>query len=555
MFRRRLSLVLILLAATIVVQAVAAVFALREAERQVVRGRIASDIHQGFVQLSATKQRLRSWVTQHKIGAGGDPQERDALLKGMRATLDELQRLSRAAVEAQLGVANANEQRSRLDALAVLEESVDALVAAIGRVQPLPPDLAAREAWDAMAGLFDRSGRYDLRELIAESIARETTAVQRERASADTTLARMRALWIGMALVLALIALGATVYFGQALRRPLDALVRGAQALRQGQLGHRVPLQGRDEFSDVARSMNAMAEELEQHRQRDLAQRHQLEAQVRARTLALHDANESLERTDLRRRQLLADISHELRTPTTAIRGEAEVTLRGQHRAPGEYREALQRIVETSRQLGAVIDDLLAMARSDMETLSLVRVPLDLHTALQDALGRAGALAAQDGIGIRCELAEAGPLMVRGDAQRLSQLLLLLLDNAVRYSHPGGEVQVSVQAGASDTPWIELRVLDQGIGIPPEELPQVFERHFRGSAARRHRAAGSGLGLPIARALAEAHGGSLVLSSPAGPAGTGGTCALLSLPRLSAAEANDLLGPATPEPPQNQAAA
>jgi hypothetical protein len=99
----------------------------------------------------------------------------------MRAPLDELQRLSRAAIEARLGVAAANEQRSRLDALAVLGENVDALVAAIGRVQPLPPDLAAREGWDAMAGLFDRSGTCDLRELIAESIARETTAVQRER--------------------------------------------------------------------------------------------------------------------------------------------------------------------------------------------------------------------------------------------------------------------------------------------------------------------------------------------------------------------------------------
>jgi two-component system, OmpR family, sensor kinase len=114
---------------------------------------------------------------------------------------------------------------------------------------------------------------------------------------------------------------------------------------------------------------------------------------------------------------------------------------------------------------------------------------------------------------------------------------------------------VSVQASDGDTPKIEVRVLDQGIGIPPEELPLVFERHFRGSAARRHRAAGSGLGLPIARALAEAHGGSLVLSSPAGPPGTGGTCAVLSLPRLSTAEANDLLGPVTPEALKGESAA
>jgi two-component system, OmpR family, sensor kinase len=537
MFRRRLSLVLILLATTIVLQGVAAVFALREAGREVVRGRIASDIHQGFVQLSATKQRLRSWVTQHKIGAGGDPDERAALLQKMQQTLAELVTLATAAEQAGLGTADGSEHPARLDALHVLGRNVQALGSAVGQLSTLPPDAPVRQGWDALSELFERAEGRDLRELISGSIAREASAMQRERKAADATLARIRSLWIGMALVLALAALGATVYFGSALRRRLDALAAGARHLGQGHLGHRVRLGGDDEFSDVARSMNAMAEALEMHARRESEQRQRLEEQVRERTGALQEANLALQRTDVRRRQLLADISHELRTPTTAIRGEAEVTLRGHDRPLAEYREALRRIVDTSRQLGSVIDDLLAMARSDMETLSLARAPVDLAAPLGEALDQASALARGNDITIRCAPIERGALVVKGDAQRLAQLFTLLLDNAVRYSHRGGLVHVECERPADRPDAVEVTVTDQGIGIAPDELPHVFDRHFRGAAARLHRAAGSGLGLPIARALAAAHEGSLELRSPAGSDPRSGTRAVLRLPLLGAPQA------------------
>jgi signal transduction histidine kinase len=527
MFRRRLSLVLVLLAAAVVLQAVAAVFAAREAERQVVRGRIASDIHQGFVELSATKQRLRSWVTQFQIGAGGDVAERDALEQRMRAILGELKDLTQQASAKGLEAGAGAEQAARQDALQVLGQSVETLSAAIREKPPLSPNVQARQAWDTLTAVFERSEGRDLRQIIAQSIEREQAAMDRERAAADASLARMRAWWMGTALLLALGALAATAYFGRALRRPLDALTAGAQALQQGQLDHRIDLTGRDEFAAVARSMNTMAEELEQHRQREAQQRQLLEATVRERTTDLHQANDSLRRTDVRRRQLLADISHELRTPTTAIRGEAEVTLRGQDKPVAEYRTALARIVDISRQLGRVIDDLLAMARTDLETFSLVRQPVALQQPLLDALGQAAALAGEHGVVLKPEGKPPEHCKVFGDAQRLTQLLMLLLDNAVRYSQPGGVVRWQVQE-QDDT--VELRVIDEGIGIPADELAQVFERHFRGSVARRHRASGSGLGLPIARALAVAHGGSLELLSPCNPGGQGGTCAVLRLP-------------------------
>ncbi|WP_353238395.1 ATP-binding protein [Limnohabitans sp.] len=533
MFRKQLSWVLLFLAACIVLQGIGAVFALREAERQVVRGRIASDIHQGFVQLSATKQHLRAWVTQHKIGAGGVPAAREALLNDMQQSLTDLATLAETASTLGMEGSDGEEQKARLEALDVLGKNVKTLGETLGLVKTLPADIPARLGWDTLTEVFEKSEGRDLRQLIGQSIVRERAAMLRERQAADATLARIRWLWIGMALSLALLASGATVYFARALRRPIDELARGAHKLRQGKLQHRIPLDGQDEFSDVARSMNAMAAALEKHSQQETEQRQRLESEVRERTSALHEANKSLQQTDTRRRQLLADISHELRTPTTAIRGEAEITLRGGERAAPEYREALQRIVAISRQLGSVIDDLLAMARSDMETLSIVHQTVDLSEPLADALSQASALAGEKDIRIDCPEMPKASVKVMGDSQRLSQLLLLLLDNAVRYSHPKGTVTVRWQQSHDYPAMLTLQVTDQGIGIPAEELHQVFDRHFRGSLARVHRAAGSGLGLPIAKALVLAHNGNLTLQSPADETQSTGTCVVLQLPLLT----------------------
>ena len=309
---------------------------------------------------------------------------------------------------------------------------------------------------------------------------------------------------------------------------------------------HRIPLDGVDEFSAVARSMNTLAAELEVHRTREAQERQQLEEQVATRTAELREALDALRDADARRRQLLADISHELRTPTTAIRGEAEITLRGADRPAGEYKAALGRIVDTAGQLAGVINDLLAMARSDIDSLSLVKRPLDLAEPVRDAVMQAQALAATRGVVLRADEPPPGGCRVLGDAQRLRQLLLILLDNAVRYSHAGGEVRLSltIDTGA-DTPAItpaitpagdrarhwRVEVHDAGIGIPPHELPQVFDRHFRGHHARRQRPDGSGLGLPIAQSLARAHGGRVDLFSTPQQ----GTTARLTLPALDAA--------------------
>ena len=532
MFRRRLTLVLALFASVVVLAALLAAASLVVTERQVLRGRVASDIATGFIQLSAQKQRLRTWMAQMQLGGNADDSARTELEVAMQGTLQRLKVLAAQAIDLDSSGQAREAHLRRRDTLAVLEQSVAALHRAVDDARPLAPGSDAGQAWEAVSRLFDLTDGRDLRKLIAENIARESIEVQRERAATDTTLAWVRWLWLGAAALLAAGALAAALYFGRALRNPLQQLSEGARALQSGQLGHRIPLAGQDEFAEVAHSVNALAAELEQHRDRESAQRHRLEAQVAVRTRDLADALASLRKADDQRRRLFADISHELRTPTTAIRGEAEITLRGVDKPATEYREALSRIVATAKQLAAVIDDLLAMARSDIDSLSLVRELVDMDELAGDAIAQAGAQASRQGVAFGPVPARTGGHLVAGDPLRLRQLLGVLLDNATRYSKPGGEVQIRVTAQAhavDESSTVHVTVSDEGIGIPAHELPQVFDRHFRGALARSHSQDGSGLGLSIAHALAQAHGGQLQLHS-----GNGSTQAVLSLPLVGA---------------------
>lgn len=518
MFRRRLTLALALLATVAAFQGAAALWSIGVAEHQVLSGRVAADIRHGFAELVADKQRLRAWVAERQPGEPGDTTQRDQLIAGMRATLDQLRNLAVQMSTLEDGPAAQARQAQRADALAVLGRNLE--------------ELATVLAADVKAGValpFDQGEGRDLRLLLAESIEREAQATRDKRAAADDALASMRRLSAGAALTLVLAALLLAWHFARALRRPLDALSQGAQALQRGDLGHRIGLAGGDEFATLARNVDTMAAELQQHRAREARERQALEEQVQARTIELQRALLTLKASEARRRQLFADISHELRTPATAIRGEAQITLRGADKEAADYKAALQRIADASRQLGLVIEDLLTMARSDIDALSLRRAPLLLDTVLDEVLSHGQALGRERQVEVDGEPWPAG-LCVLGDAARLRQLLLALLDNAVRYSHPQGQVRLSArQADAR----VEVRIEDHGIGIEAEDLPHVFERNRRGARARRHRADGTGLGLAIARTLARGHEGDIELQSTQGV----GTMALLWLPLHNAANA------------------
>ncbi len=222
----------------------------------------------------------------------------------------------------------------------------------------------------------------------------------------------------------------------------------------------------------------------------------------------------------------ISNASHELRTPLTLIRASTEYALRSE--AGSEGRALLGDILQESDYMNRLVDDLLLLSRLDAHRLKLDRSKVDLPPLLEEARRQAEKLA--EGRGIRILLSQADGA-VRADPLRLRQVLLILLDNAVRFTPPGGTIQLEARPLGR---LCEIRVADTGRGIPPEHLPHVFERFYQvpGSGSRETgapAARGNGLGLSIAKALVEAQGGSIHIQSQVGK----GTVAVVSLPAIS----------------------
>lgn len=527
-FRRRLTVALAALGVIAALQGAFAIWALNEVERHVLRGRVAADIKLGFIELRSDKQQLRNWLAQRQFGAGADEQQRDALLDRMRLTLARLKDLAVQAVSLDDNPTARQRQAQRREALLILEASLSQMARGLASLNAPPAGFDTTAAWRIANSLFDRMEGRDLLVLLSSSMEREEAALREKRANTDASLRRLHYVWTGTTIALVGFALVLAIGFWRALSRPFASLMQGVQAIRAGNLGHRVALGGNNEFVAIATSMNAMAAELSERRAKEALIRQDLEKQVASRTAELSAALTSLWDAETRRRQLFADISHELRTPTTAIRGEAQVTLRGAAKSTEEYRGSLQRIEETSRQLGRAIEDLLSMARSDIDVLSLHHAPVELAEILDEVSASGHAIGRAAGVAIACEPWPA-PLPILGDRDRLRQMFLAIIDNAIRYSQPGQTVHVSAQRMEGGAQCVEVRIADQGIGIDEGDLPHVFDRGHRAANAIRHRSDGSGFGLPIARTLARSHGGEIFIASVIGT----GTTVTVRLPLKS----------------------
>ncbi len=513
-FQKRLFIAFTALALVSVVQGAMGIWAINVAVHNVQRGRVASDLLAEFLELSANKQRLKTWLSQSLVSDYPDKKIRLQLQQTMTLELKNLAALAKKARELDGDNALAFEEHSkRQDALTTLTRGIETLNASLSDVLPIAKGADPAIAWKSISKKFDLAEGRDLRTLLTESIERERAALVRDRAVADTSLQLLIRLAFWATLTLALASILLAVYFTRALRRPLEDLSRGALALQRGDLLHHIPDTRRDEFSHLAHSVNNMAGELHSHRLREAEARQHLELLVQERTNELELAVEKLEKLDLRRRQLFADISHELRTPTTAIRGEAEITLRGRDKPLGEYKVALTRIVSASQQLGLVIDDLLTMARSDIDMLALERVNLNVNIPLTEAITHVQMLSNAKSIEIDTQLTLDA--VVLGDLQRLRQLFTLILENAVNYSYSNKMIKIKsdVRETPNQTPQWCLVISDEGIGIAPEELLHIFERNYRSASARKLRPEGSGLGLPLAGALVRAHGGHIEVKS------------------------------------------
>ena len=325
--------------------------------------------------------------------------------------------------------------------------------------------------------------------------------------SADAARSRFLLILLG----LIPLALGGAGVGGWFLARralaPVDAMVNTARAIEAEDLSRRIEAaDSTDELGRLAAVLNAMLERLE-----------------RAFTAVKHFS---------------ADAAHELRTPLTILKGELEVALRSPP-TPEEYRSVLVSCLEEVDRLSTLVTDLLFLARSDSDNMSIVRTPVDLAAVLRDVCVALGALAETAHITFRHDAPTE--LWTRGSEPMLFRLLFNLGENAIKYTPEGGTVTLTLEPQGTEA---YLSVRDTGAGIAAEEQPYIFDRFYRADPARSR--GGTGLGLALARSIVLAHGGQISVESRGGQ----GSCFTVRLPLISIQR--PVLSPCQEEPkPEN----
>lgn len=306
--------------------------------------------------------------------------------------------------------------------------------------------------------------------------------------------------WLLVRLTVAL-GLAALVgaWLGKRFTTPLTQLADGATAFRTGQFAHRIPSSGKNEFASVADAMNEMA-------------------------ARVSEQIDKLEKDAQRRRQFLADIAHELRSPVATMRTMAGALQDGVAEEPERRERAISSLARTSERLQRLIEDLMELAKLDLNELPLNKRDVDLRELVESALHSHEAEAAAADV-VLLPLAPGAPVRLTIDPDRMTQVLDNLIGNAVSYAGRGAEVRVTIDGGDP----VSVTVRDTGSGIWPDELPYIFDPFYRSDRARNPGDPHSGLGLSIARKLVEAYGGEMRLSSEEGKGTT--VTVLLPVPR------------------------
>jgi heavy metal sensor kinase len=307
----------------------------------------------------------------------------------------------------------------------------------------------------------------------------------------DEDVARMtRVMAVAGVMLLLLAPLGGYWLAGRVIR-PLSNIIAKTGQLRPAKLDQRLPIRHTgDELDQLSLTINSLLDRIADY-------------------LAGH-------------RELTANVAHELRSPLAAIMSSAEVAL-NQERTVEEYKELLGSVVEECGRLGTMVQQLLMLAESDAGRLTRADMPVQLDQLVNKAVDMFQGVAESRGIALKASVSEA--VWVSGDAGQLRQVIFNLIDNAIKFTQKG-EVRIEVSADANGNG--SLKVIDTGVGIPPEHIPFIFDRFYRGDQSRTRLATGgSGLGLAICRALIAAHGGKISIKSDVGV----GTDVRVNLPR------------------------
>ena len=360
-------------------------------------------------------------------------------------------------------------------------------------------------SYEALKNAANGIVTYETKEVFGEPLRIITYPVKqkgsevRSIVQVATSLAEVRDTLRRLILILAsivplalIIASIGGIFLANKALKPVDEINRITKEITSKNLGLRVPQPAtHDELGQLVETINGMIERLE--------------------------------KSFKQIQQFTADASHELKTPLTILKGEAELALR-KERKPEEYRQYLESSLEEVNRLSRLVQDLLILSKADMGRLTLQKEPLNLVALTDACCEQCKFLGEGKNIRLVFNHSQEAGVWVMGDPYRLKQLFYNLIENAIKYSNDGGTVEITT---GSNGQYANVSIKDEGLGISKEDIPYIFDRFYRVDKSRSREAGGTGLGLSICKWIAEAHQGKITVESEPGT----GSCFTVWIPK------------------------
>ncbi len=508
LFANKLRFSFVVLTIFTIFQAGLTLWVSKQSRYHIERSRIANILLSEFIDLGGNKQRLKVWLAQYLLTDNAPPEEKIALQEKMQRTLLRLnQYLLNDKIISSENPQDIAQVDQQIERLKTLEANILSLRSELDLIsQGGKQTIDYREIWKFMIQVFDNLEGRDLKRLINDAIEiQRTRAAEAEFNSAQSILFFKKMVY-ALTVMTLLIAFILAFIILKALKNPLEELVVATKAMMLGNLGHRITEIDQSEFGLLANQFNLMADEIEKSRTQEKNERKRIEKEVEDRTYELQNALQELKRTESERKSFLTSVGHELKTPATVIMGEAEVTLRGGKKETDEYIETLKNIHLTSKQLSMRIEDLLVLAKDENEIFSVLENKVDGQFLNQLVQSTTSIYKNGKSERFTFKLDLSSDALLSLDSKRVQQLIVILLDNAVRYSPE--KTQINIQTTSSKDK-IVLRISNTAYFLDEIQLDKIFDKYYRDEKAKRLRPDGLGVGLYIAKLIVEAHKGTL----------------------------------------------
>lgn len=514
MYQRKLVISFSIFLFIVVIQAIATFWAFQTLGYHTERSRTAQQMLTHIVHFRADAKRLQVWLADYIIAEKRDTTLRDQLFKHMSSYLEQIELLNTNVFASSKYNSDPDFSNRVTQKSLFLDEKMTALEQALEtrQINQLHSDA---QRWQTFVALVDEFQGSDIASIVYDLILLLTEKTHQAENDAAAMSRFLYTTLIMISFISVLLFIGLSLYLTRHFSQSLAQLTQGAERIQTGNFSTAIPEKGPNEFVQLAKAFNRMATSLRDSIEQQKRIQNATEDKVLERTAQLQHVVNQLYDAEIRQKGFIAEVTHELRTPTTIIMGEAELALRAKEHVQNSIKSCFERILECCVTLSYRIDDLIMLSKGqhalvsvklEKTTLESVYQQLVIQAKLQTAHSPAHLITSAHS----SVLLDDSEKYLLVDSQKLDLVFRILVENALQYQESTPHLELEFQRNSSE---LTLKVIDSGIGITADEQHALFQRHQRGDRAKNLRPEGLGIGLCIAKSIIDAHDGTLSLQS------------------------------------------